>query len=321
MAKKQATKTVTVADILKDNEAASSLVDIPDIEKLPSGIVSLDAMLDGGFPRGKMAELFGPEGGGKSGIALSTAAQAQNLGTVVWIDLEDAFNPEIAERSGVNLETLAYVGPMYAEKAMQTIEDLLETEDIALIVVDSVAGMTTRAEAEGAYGDAHVGGVARLMSQAMRKLSQKLSKTNATLIWVNQIRDLIGVIGYGPKSTTTGGRGLKFWCSTRIQVAQIGKVKKGESDIVGQKVKVYTQKARFSKQFQTATFDILYDTGISNGSGLVEIALNAGVIAKKGSWLVDVETGETLAQGALNYAVALDEDAEAFAALLEKVTY
>ena len=317
MAKKDKPKTLD--QLIKENKI-EVIGEVPDVPKISTGIVELDKQLDGGLPRGKHAEFFGAEGGGKSAIALSVAAVAQKKGRVVWVDLEDAFNPVIATLAGLNVDELLYVPPDSAEATLQLVEDVIVTGEAELVVIDSVAGMVPRAEIEGDFGDAHVGLTARLMSQALRKFVIDLKDSDTTVIWINQIRDKIGVVGYGEKSTTTGGRGLKFWCSTRLKVARTGYIKKGESDIIGHKVQVYVQKARFSRPFQKADFDIYYQTGISNGAAVLKTAIEAGLLSLNGSWVVDVETGESLCQGFNNFAQHLDANPVELQELLDRVT-
>ena len=293
---------------------------MPELEKISTGITVLDEMLDGGIPKHKMAEFYGSEGGGKSAIAMSIAAQAQKLGLVVWLDLEAAFNAAVASKSGIDLDTLLYVGPSSAEDTLDTVEAALDSTDTALIVVDSVAGMVPQAELEGDFGDAHVGLQARLLSQAMRKLTKKVAASNATVIWINQIRDKIGVMGFGEKTTTPGGRALKFYSSTRLQVTRVGMVKQGD-EIIGHKVKVRASKSRFSPQFREAEFEIHYETGISNGAHLVEMAINSGLwdFNPKGGWITDTETGEKM-QGKTNVAHQLDIDPNMAKELADRLT-
>lgn len=315
-------KAKTIKDILAEHESVARLTDESiDVERIPTGILDLDKALDGGFPVGKMIELYGPAGAGKSAVALYTAVRAQERGSVLWMDLEGAFNPEIASRAGLRLDDLFFATPNTSEEVLDLIKEVVEVKDIALVVVDSVAGMVPRAEVMGDAGDSHVGLQARLMSQGTRRISNRMQEVGSetSVIWVNQIRDKIGAIGYGPQTTTTGGRALEFWCSTRVDVTRIGQVKQGE-EVVGHKVRARVTKSRFSRPMQKAEFQIIYESGISNGAALVDTAIEAGVITKKGSWLIDTETGETLAQGAVNLAKILDEDGEAFEQLLDKVT-
>jgi len=309
-----------IKDLIKSHDIRD--IEIENIEKQSTGIADLNAKLDGGFPVGKQVELYGPPGGGKSAIALQTAGTVQAAGgKVLWLDLEAAFSPETAALAGVSVDDLIYVDAgLCAEDALALIQDAAVTPDIDLVVVDSVAGMTPRAEVNGEMGDSHVGLVARLMSQACRKINQSLGEVQnpATIIWVNQIRATIGGFGHGPQTTTTGGKSLGFWCSTRVEIARTGNIKKGET-VVGQKVKAVVRKARYSPPFATANFDVIYESGISNSIGLVEVAINAGVFEKSGAWITNTLTGEKK-QGSLAWANHLDDTPEDLAELEEALT-
>jgi recombination protein RecA len=292
------------------------------IDRIPTGILALDRILGGGFPVGKMVELYGNHGSGKSSIATRFMAEAQQRGKCVLIDLENAFDPLMAENSGVNLSDLMVAQPESAESALEMVEMILGADDVSAVVIDSVAGLVPRAEIEGSYGDAHVGLVARLISQAMRKLAaaQRSEGSDVIVVWINQIREKIGSMGYGPQTDSTGGRGLKFWCSTRVDVARTGAVKQGD-DIIGHTVKVKTTKNRFAPPFQTATFDILYDSGISNESTLLDLAIDAGLIKKSGAWFADAETGENLGQGKLKVLERMVDDKDLYDRLMDGIGY
>lgn len=303
-------KGLSLEDLLKkDKRLVTSDMELLEVTKVPSNILVLDELLLGGWPEGKMAELFGPAGGGKSSIALSTAVAAQEYGRVAWFDLEDAFNPALAESLGLDLESIIFVNSESAEDVFDAMETLVMAGGVSMIVVDSVAGLTPAAEIAGDYGDSHMGLVARIMSQGLRKLSQamKASDSKTTILWINQIRDTMS--GFGSGKTTTGGKALPFWCSTRVDVVRIEQIKDGPVT-VGQKVRVTIVKSRYTKPFQKAEFDIVYDRGINNSLSLVEMLIESGLIKKAGSWLTDLETGETLAQGKGNFALMLDEDSE-----------
>ena len=302
----------------------NSIVSLSDgvntsIDRIPTGILALDNILGGGFPVGKMVELYGNHGSGKSSIATKFMAEAQKRGKCVLVDLENAFDPFVAENSGVNLDDLMVAQPESAEAGLEVVEMLLSASDVSAIVIDSVAGLVPRAEIEGSYGDAHVGLVARLLSQAMRKLSsaQRAEQSEVIVIWINQIREKIGSMGYGPQTDSTGGRALKFWCSTRVEVARVGAVKQGE-DIVGHTVKVKTTKNRFAPPFQTANFDILYNKGISNESTLIDLAIKKGLIEKGGAWFTVVSTGEKV-QGKNSLIELFESDAELYQEILTNV--
>lgn len=310
-----------------DKYNIKTLSESDETPKISTGIVALDEALDGGFPRGHQIELYGAPGGGKSAIAMSTAVQAQKAagGTkknVTWIDLESAFVPETAKKAGLNLDSLLYADASHsAEEVMQMVEDLALSGSMDVVVVDSVAGLVTEAEINGDFGDSHVGLTARLLSQATRKLNEKLTESGSTttIIWVNQVRSTIGGGPFSPQTTTTGGKSLTFWCSVRLDIARIGMVKQGE-EVVGQKVKAKVQKSRTSPPFRQAEFDIIYQTGISNGSALVDMALASGLFdLGGGGWITDTMTGEKV-QGRLAMAEALDQDESYFKSVKEALT-
>lgn len=322
MAAKKTTekKKVTLAEVQAQRNI-TRITDFEQVDKIPTGIFEFDNKSEGGFPVGKMAELYGPTGGGKSSIALSTAAQAQQLGAVVWFDLESAFNADLAERIGVDVDALLFPEHSSAEDVFQTIEDLVRTNEVSLIVVDSVAGLVPRAEIAGDYGDSHMGLLARTMSQGLRKLagSMDIEGNRTTVLWINQIRANMNTFGYGPTTTTTGGNALPFWCGTRVEIKRIEQIKQGD-DVVGQKVQAFFQKARFARPFTKAKFDIVYDRGFDNSGSIIEACIDAGYITKSGSWLSDAETGEVLAQGKQKLAVMFDDDHQLLDQYVQKVT-
>jgi recombination protein RecA len=267
-----------------------------------------------------IANGFAVHNSGKTAIAMQTAGQAQKLGKVVLFDLEGAFNPETAAKAGVNVDDLFMAEAGGAEAVLQLIDDLLEASDVRLIIVDSVAGMVPRAELEGDYGDAHVGVMARLMSQSLRRLAGRMRETDtqATIIWINQLRDKIGGFGHGPTSTTPGGRALKFWSDVRLDVSRIGNVKKAE-DIVGHTVRVKVTKNRTAPPFKTCEFDIIYETGISNEGTVLDLALRNGIVTQSGSWFADTESGEKLGQGKANVCKLFMENPDIMEAYIEKL--
>jgi recombination protein RecA len=291
-----------------------------EIDRIPTGIIAVDEILGGGFPIGKMVELYGNPGGGKTSIAMKFIAEAQKRGKCVLIDLENAFDPHVARNSGINIPELLLAQPETAEGTLDVVERLIKANDVATIVIDSVAGMTPRAEIEGDFGDSHVGLVARLLSQGMRKINAELRSADSPIIivWVNQIREKIGMMGYGPSTESTGGRALKFWCSTRLEVSRTGAVKQGE-DIIGHTVKVKAVKSRFAAPYQVANFDVLYETGISNESTLLDLAVNAGLIVKGGAWFTFVTTGEKI-QGRAGVIEILRNDKDIYTSILESVS-
>lgn len=311
-------KPKSLDDYVKsDKRVISMSQEVLDIERIPSGIYMLDDALEGGFPVGKMAELFGPTGGGKSSIALSTAVAAQERGRVVWIDLEDAFNPRLAEKVGLDLSELIFVNAVSAEEIFEIMENICQTGEASMIVVDSVAGLVTNAEIQGEYGDSHMAILARLMSSGLPKLARNLGETS--MLWINQIRDNMN-IGYGAKTTTKGGKALPFWCSTRVEVKRIGQVLNSQKELVGQTVQVHLPKARYGKPFQTREFDIIYDRGFDNAGSIIDACVSAGTIGLNGSWYVDTQTGESLGQGKANLAEKLLADQEMYDHYLASIT-
>jgi recombination protein RecA len=291
-----------------------------EIDRIPTGILALDQILGGGFPVGKMVELYGTHGGGKTSIAMKFIAEAQKRGKCVLIDLENAFDPYVAANSGVDVPNLWVAQPDTAEKTLELVNALVVADDVSAIIVDSVAGLSPRAELDGDIGDSHVGLVARILSQAMRVINAtyRQEQSDVIIVWINQVREKIGMMGYGPTTDSTGGRSLKFWCSTRLEVARTGAVKQGE-DIIGHTVKVKTVKNRFAAPFQTANYDILYDSGISNESTLLDLAVDAGLVQKGGAWYTFKSTGEKV-QGKLSALELLRTDVNLYDSLLLEVT-
>lgn len=294
-----------------------------DLDRISTGVMALDQILGGGLAVGKMVELYGPHGSGKTSIAMSTLAQVQKNGKLaVLIDLENAFDIRMAESSGINVDDLIVSQPSSAENVLEIIEMLLDVENLGAIVIDSVAGMVPKAEIAGDYGDSHVGLVARLLSQGMRKLVEKLrtEKPEVLIIWINQVREKIGVMGYGPKTDTPGGRALKFWCDIRIEVSRTEQIKLTSTDVnpIGHKVRIKTQKNRSAPPFQTSYFDILYDSGISNESTLLDMALDSGHIKQGGAWFTFVPTGEKV-QGRQAALGLMREDPALYDSLLKEV--
>lgn len=295
-----------------------------DIERIPTGIIALDHCLGGGLPKGKIALSWGIEGGGKSAIATQFAAQAQKHGNVVYIDLENALDPRKAENSGVNLDDLFIAQPGSAENTLELIELCLSADDVSAIIVDSVAAMPTEAEIEGDYGDAHVAGLARLLSQGLRKINSFMTEnqSDTILFFINQQRENIG--GYGPVTKTTpGGKALKYYSATTMEVARIENITETVDKvktIVGQTSQVTLKKSKFAAPFQKATFDIYFDSGISNESGIIDIAVKQGIIIKGGGgWMTDTRTGENLGQGKPNVISYMEENPDFTQELVELV--
>lgn len=254
-----------------------------DVESIPTGSISLDIALGiGGIPRGRVIEVYGPESSGKTTLTLHVIANAQRAGgTAAFIDAEHALDPEYAKRIGVNINDLLISQPDNGEQALDIVETLVNSGQVSVIVVDSVAALVPKAEIEGEMGDHHVGRQARLMSQALRKLTAIVAKSNCTVIFINQIRMKIGIM-FGNPETTTGGNALKFYSSVRIEVRRAAQIKKGE-DIVGNRVKVKIVKNKVAPPFKTTEFDIMYNEGVSASGDILDTGVKYETIAKKGN--------------------------------------
>lgn len=281
---------------------------VMDIEAISTGSLALDHALGiGGLPKGRITEIYGPESSGKTTLALHCIAECQKQGgTAAFIDAEHALDPVYAKQIGVDIDNLLISQPDNGEQALEICDALVRSAAVDIIVVDSVAALTPRAEIEGEMGDSHVGLLARLMSQALRKLTANISKTNTTLIFINQIREKIGTM-YGNPETTTGGRALKFYASVRLDIRRKDAIKKG-SEIVGNITRVKVVKNKVAPPFKTVTFDILYGEGISNESSIVDIATDMEIINKSGSWFS--YNGQRLGQGRENTRLYLKEHPE-----------
>ncbi len=288
-----------------------------DVDVIPSGSVSLDAALGiGGIPRGRVVEIFGPESSGKTTLALHIVAEAQKSeGLAAFVDAEHALDPTYAKKLGVDTVNLLVSQPDSGEQALEIVETLVRSGALDVIVIDSVAALVPRAEIEGEMGDSHMGLQARLMSQALRKLTGVVSKSNTCVIFINQIREKIGVM-FGNPETTTGGRALKFYTSIRLDIRRIATIKEGQ-DVVGNRTKVKVVKNKMAPPFREAEFDIMYSQGISQIGDVLDQAVNFNLIQKSGTWF---SYGETrLGQGRENVKRYLKEDEKLMTELETKV--
>ncbi len=291
--------------------------EVVDIGAIPTGSLSLDLALGiGGVPRGRIVEIFGPESSGKTTVALHMIAEAQKLGGVAaFIDAEHALDPNYAEDLGVDVDNLIVSQPDYGEQALEICEDLARSGAIDIIVIDSVAALVPRAEIDGEMGDASVGLHARLMSQAMRKMAGILNKSNTTVIFINQLREKIGIM-FGNPETTTGGRALKFYASVRLDVRRIERITKGDQNI-GNRTRVRVVKNKVAPPFKEAEFDLIFGKGISRASDVMDLAVESDVMSKSGSWY---SYGETrLGNGRDAVREILEEDEDLLDEIEEKV--
>jgi recombination protein RecA len=287
------------------------------IEAIQTGALSLDLALGvGGLPRGRVVEIFGPESSGKSTLAMHVVAEAQrNGGICAYIDAEHAMDPVYASAIGVDIDQLLISQPDTGEQALEIVDMLVRSGAVDVVVIDSVAALTPRAEIEGEMGDTHVGLQARLMSQALRKLTANLSRTNTIAIFINQLREKIGVM-FGSPETTPGGRALKFYSSVRLDIRRIESIKDG-AEIVGNRTRVKVVKNKVAPPFKQAEFDIMYGKGISREGTLLDIAVDMGIIKKSGAWFT--YEGEQLGQGRENAKGFLADNPEIMVEVSEKV--
>jgi recombination protein RecA len=297
--------------IMKLGERAAKI----KVETIPTGVLALDLALGvGGLPRGRITEIYGPEASGKTTIALQTAAQAQKLGgAAAYIDAEHALDPHYAKSLGVEVENLLIAQPDSGEEALEITERLVRSSALDIIVVDSVAALVPKAEIEGEMGDQHVGLQARLMSQALRKLTASISRSRTSLVFINQIRHKIGVM-FGNPETTTGGLALKFYASARLDIRRIENIKDGDV-VVGSRVRVKVVKNKMAPPYRTAEFEMIYGKGASREGCLLDMGVESGLLEKSGSWIL--YGSERLGQGRENAKATLRQNAE-LAARIEK---
>ncbi len=287
------------------------------IESIPTGALALDLALGiGGLPRGRVVEIFGPESSGKSTLAMHCVAEAQrNGGICAYIDAEHAMDPVYAKAIGVNIDDLLISQPDTGEQALEIADMLIRSGALDVLVIDSVAALTPRAEIEGEMGDSHVGLQARLMSQALRKLTGTLNKSDTIAIFINQLREKIGVM-YGSPETTPGGRALKFYSSVRLDIRRIETIKDG-TDMIGSRTRVKVVKNKCAPPFKQAEFDIMYGTGISREGSLLDVSVDLGFVKKSGAWFT--YEGEQLGQGRENVKTFLSENPQLMAEIDDRV--
>lgn len=310
---RQIEKDYGKGSIMKLGEAAAKM----NIEVIPSGALALDIALGvGGVPRGRVIEIYGPESSGKTTVALHVIAEAQKMGGIAaFIDAEHALDPVYAKKLGVDIDNLLISQPDNGEQALEIAEALVRSGAIDIIVIDSVAALVPRAEIEGEMGDSHVGLHARLMSQALRKLTGIISKSRTTTIFINQIREKVGVM-FGNPETTTGGRALKFYASIRLEVRK-GEAIKAGNDVIGNRTKIKVVKNKVAPPFRQAEFDIMYGVGISREGSLVDIGTNMEIIAKSGTWYS--YAGTRLGQGKENAKEYLKDNPQTASEIESKI--
>ena len=311
LAMAQITKQFGDGSIMKLGDAPKM-----DVELLPSGSLSLDLALGGGWPKGRIIEIYGPESSGKTTLALHAIAEMQKQGgQAAFIDAEHALDPAYAKKIGVDTENLLISQPDNGEQALEICETLVRSNAVDLIVVDSVAALVPQAEIDGDMGDSQMGLQARLMSQAMRKLTGIISKSRATVIFINQIRMKIGVM-FGNPETTTGGNALKFYASVRVDIRRIGQIKDGDK-VAGNRTKVKVVKNKIAAPFRLAEFDIMYNEGISKPGDVLDLGVSYGVLEKAGAFIK--YKGETLGQGREAVKKLFREKPELMAEIEEQV--
>lgn len=292
--------------IMKMTEGAVEKCDV-----IPTGCLTLDYALGvGGVPRGRIVEIYGPESSGKTTVALHVVAEAQKLGgTAAFIDAEHALDPVYASRIGVNMDELYISQPDTGEQALEICENLVKSGAIDIIVIDSVAALTPKAEIDGEMGDSFMGLQARLMSQALRKLTSITNKTKTCVIFINQLRDKIGVM-FGSPETTTGGKALKFYSSIRLDVRKVDTIKDTQNNIIGNKTRIKVVKNKLAAPFKIADFDLMYGTGVSKSGCLVDLAVQYDIIEKSGSWFS--YNGDKIGQGKENVKASLENNLDLY---------
>ncbi|MGB9775201.1 MAG: recombinase RecA [Anaerolineae bacterium] len=306
------TKRFGEGTVMRLGEATQLAVDV-----IPTGALSLDIALGvGGIPRGRVTEIYGPDGAGKTTLALHIVAEAQKRGGVAaYIDMEHALDPEYAEACGVDVDNLYIAQPDTGEQALEIAETLVRSGAVDVIVIDSVAALVPRAEIEGEMGDSHPGLQARLMSQALRKLSGAIKQSNTAMIFTNQLREKIGVV-FGSSETTTGGRALKFYASVRLDVRRVTGIKE-KGEVIGSRTRVRVTKNKVAPPFRVAEFDIIYGKGISREGDILDLAVQYGLIEKRGSFYS--YQGQNIAQGRENAKQYLRDHPEVTAELEQRV--
>jgi recombination protein RecA len=287
------------------------------IETIPTGALALDLALGvGGLPRGRVVEIYGPESSGKSTLAMHVVAEAQrNGGICAYVDAEHAMDPAYARAIGVDIDQLLISQPDTGEQALEIADMLVRSGALDVVVIDSVAALTPRAEIEGDMGDTHVGLQARLMSQALRKLTANLNRTNTIMVFINQLREKIGVM-FGSPETTPGGRALKFYSSVRLDIRRIESIKDG-GEVVGSRTRVKVVKNKVAPPFRQAEFDIMYGKGISREGSVLDLAVDMGIVKKSGAWFT--YEGEQLGQGRENAKAFLTDNPEIMVEIAEKL--
>ncbi|PZW44105.1 MULTISPECIES: recombinase RecA [Mesonia] len=307
-------KTYGKGTVMKMSDQA-----VQDVDAIPSGSLGLDLALGvGGYPRGRVIEIYGPESSGKTTLTLHAIAEAQKAGGIAaFIDAEHAFDRTYAEKLGIDIENLIISQPDHGEQALEIADNLIRSGAIDIIVVDSVAALTPKSEIEGEMGDSKMGLHARLMSQALRKLTASISKTNCTVIFINQLREKIGVM-FGNPETTTGGNALKFYASVRLDIRRSTQIKNSNSDVMGNKTRVKVVKNKVAPPFKMAEFDIMYGEGVSKVGEIIDIGVDYEIVKKSGSWFSYEDT--KLGQGRDAVKALLKDNPDLMDELETKIT-